>query len=362
MAELQQKPVRTAVYVCTDRRMLVPALYVAAAAVRERIRSGADYDVLLFAAMADVDDSHRRWMANNGIRHISDLDVAQLSRIDITQERFCQANLYRLMVPTYLSGQYDRLIYLDADVSIRGPLAPLFSLDMSGFGIAALPAGEIPELMSGEGQQEEHNKSMRSLGLTEPYRYFNSGVMLIDIDQWIRDQTGVQTLDFLIQNVAICPFLDESAMSSILDGRFARLSPVWNLRSGIFRVPGAARFVEPVVVHFDGPVKPWKKFGDSRPLFLYREEYQEYRDFLKDTPWPGWLDEQWRIGDLLKNFRFEAAMHRNRLIGRKSWFVYTLSEQRSIERGFAQYCRTAPFADVEQGIVVHDGRALRLAG
>jgi len=342
--------------------MLIPALYVAAAAARERRRREADYDVLVFAAMSDVDDSHRRWMANNGIRHIGDLDVAQLSRVDITEKRFGQANLYRLMVPTYLSGQYDRLIYLDADISIRGPLAPLFSLDLSGFGLAALPAGEIPELMAGGEEREKFNDSMRALGLSEPYRYFNSGVMLIDVERWVRDEIGVRALEFLIHNTGICPFLDESAMSSILDGRFARLSPVWNLRSGIFRVPGAARFVDPVVVHFDGPVKPWQKFGAWRPLRHYQEEYREYRDFVEGTPWRGWLNEQWRMADLLKNIRFEAAVHLNRLTGRRSWSVHTPSEQRAIAQGFERYCRSAPFADVEQGIVVHDGERLRLAG
>lgn len=358
---LQKQKNRDGVFVCCDRRMLIPALYVASAAVRQRELGSVHYDVLLFASRQDVDESHIEWMERNGIHYVANLDLAPLKNLSITNPRLSPAALYRLLVPYHLAGRYDRLIYLDVDVSIRNTLAPLFTLDLTSFGIAASPSAELPELIVGRGGLAAFEDSCRALGMTRPFHYFNSGVMLIDVEWWNQNNLGFRALDFLFHNQEICPFLDENALNAVLDGKFARLSPVWNTRSWTFSVPGVNCFVEPVVVHYDGPVKPWIRFGRMSPLLRYRREYREYRDFLSDTPWQGWLNEQWSLWDFVQNVRFDLESVWRRRRGLKSWLWYSPSEQRAIEQAFDRYCSEASFADVEQGLVVHDKGVLRLA-
>lgn len=348
-----------AVVVCTDRRMLIPALRVAVSAVRHRSQNGMGYDVLLFADSGEVDDSHRHWMAQNGIRHVEDLEVGQLSRFETSSNRFGRCTLDRLLVPQFCSGRYEKILYLDADMAVQGPLAPLFSLDLEDYGIAASPAGELPELLLSERDQEKQYDQFTALGLSEPFGYFNAGCMLIDVDWWNREKIGSRALEFLLNNPDRCPFPDENALNAVLDGQHARLSPVWNMRGWTFLVPGTQKFVKPVITHYDGPNKPWKRFGDWRPLSLYSTEYREYAAFLHDTPWKDWLDEQWQFSDLVKNIKFEAFLLKSRITGQSSRLVYPASRRNMIEEAFKRYCRTAPFADVEQGIVVNHNGALQ---
>ena len=352
---------RSAVFICADRRMLIPSLFAAHSAVCQREREPADYDVLLVIAPTDLDDTHRRWAGKKGIRLIEDLDISSISSTPITDARLSAAALYRLLVPGHLRGQYQRLIYLDADVEVRGPLGPLFSLDPGVFGLAASPAPALPAMMATRGDLKQQQKPLVALGMTPPFDYFNSGVLLIDPETWVDLDIGKRSVTFLENNIQICPFLDESALNAILDGQYAHLSPVWNLRAWTFDVPGAQKFIEPAIVHFDGPIKPWKKYGAGHRLLLYAREYQSYREFLRKTPWQAWLGEQWGLADLARSMGFEVSIIVKKLLGKRSWRHYSAAEQQSIESDFARYCRTQSFADIEQGVVSREGGILRQA-
>lgn len=339
--------------------MLIPALYVAHSVVRERKRDSVDYDVLLVIAPNDLDDSHKTWMAENGVRHIDDLDTSSIVSLPIAEARLSVASLYRLLVPAHLSGQYDRLIYLDADVEVRRPLGLLFSLDLGVFSIAATPAAQLPSMTELSGGSEKPHDSFRKLGMTPPFDYFNSGVLLIGVDLWIRQELGLRALAFLEKNMEICPFIDESAMNAILNGRYLHLSPVWNFRGWTFSVRDAQQCVDPNIVHFDGPIKPWKKFGEARRFSHFRNEHLSYKNFLETTPWQAWLNEQWDLADLVKSIEFEVSIFIKRLLGKRSWQQYSVSEQKVIAEEFARYCNSELFADVEQGIVLSERGVLR---
>jgi lipopolysaccharide biosynthesis glycosyltransferase len=352
---------RSAVFICADRRMLIPSLFVAHSVVRMRERESANYDVLLVIAPTDLDDTHRRWIAENGIRLIEDLDISSISSTPIRDARLSVAALYRLLVPGRLRGQYQRLIYLDADVEVRGPLGPLFSLDLGDFSLGASRAPGLPAMMASRGDLQRQLEPLEALGMTPPYDYFNSGVLLIDPDTWVDHDIDGRSLTFLENNIQICPILDESALNALLDGRYAHLSPLWNFRAWTFDVPGVQKFVDPAIVHFDGPIKPWNRFGAGYRLFLYAREYQSYRNFLQKTPWRAWLGEQWGLVDLARSIEFEVSIVVKRLLGKRSWRQYSAAEQQAIEKDFARYCLTEPFADVEQGMVSREGGVLRQA-
>ena len=80
---LQKQKNRDGVFVCCDRRMLIPALYVASAAVRQRELGSVHYDVLLFASRQDVDESHIEWMERNGIHYVANLDGANSGQMGL---------------------------------------------------------------------------------------------------------------------------------------------------------------------------------------------------------------------------------------------------------------------------------------
>lgn len=334
---------RNAVCFCTDRNMAVPALSVATEALRSR---GA-YHVHVFAEASELDAEHRGWMTRHGIQAMEGLAFPRLHATGATAGRVSPASQIRLLMPDLLAGRYDRLLYLDVDTEIRGDPAPLFALDLKGSVLAAATAS-APE------------RHCRSLGMSEPFRYFNSGVMLIDVARWNAEDVGERALQFIEHNAAICVLPDEDALNAVIDGRIAPLSLIWNFRADLMLVRGSAELVTPVICHYDGPQKPWKRFSARWRLFAFEAAHRRYRTFVAETPWNGWLDDQWTLADLRGNLGHEWRILLNRLSGKRTPGVATRKQHRRSRKRLRAWIESGDFADVAQGIATRDGGCLRL--
>lgn len=324
--------------------MAVPALYVAAEAAR---RARGAYDVHVFAEEAELDDQHRAWMKRHGIEAMPGLAFPRLHATGATAGRIPAASLIRLLMPELLADRYDRLLYLDVDTEIRGDVAPLFGLDLQGRVLAAATAHA----------SEAH---YRALGMTAPYCYFNTGVMLIDVARWNAARIGERALRFIERNAAICRLPDEDALNAVVDGHILVLSPIWNFRADLIQLRRTGALVAPVICHYDGPQKPWKRFAGQRRLFAFESVHRRYRRFVAGTPWRGWLDSQWAGQDFWSNLAYEWRILRDRLQGRRTPHVPTRRQRRRRRKRLRAWLQGGDFADVEQGIAIRDGGCLRL--
>ncbi len=338
--------------------MLIPALFVAHSVKTMSARSVNRFDVIVFAQASEVTDVHRRWMEEHGIMLCDDFDLSRLHGAANIQERLSVMTLVKLMLAEHLAGRYDKILYLDVDTTIHDDVAAIFSLDTGEFALAAVPAGrrwaswlKVP--------QAEFGVHVRALGMTEPYRFVNTGVLLIDVAKWNRTEIGPRVLDFIRRNAELCFLPDEHGLNAVLDGRQAELSPLWNMGPSVWRDSTIRDIAEPIIVHYIGGDKPWKKFGYGKRLFQNRPAHRLYETFLRDSPWPGWLDAQWTSTDFRKNLVYELRLV-SRRIRRKSSAPPTRRERRIDIEGFRKYCSEMPFADVDQGVVTREGGRLRL--
>jgi lipopolysaccharide biosynthesis glycosyltransferase len=337
--------------------MLIPALFVADGARRAAASFGVSFDVLIFVPANDVTDAHRAWAAERSIVLREDMNASAVGDIPILQARLSNATLMKLLLAEQLGERYDKILYLDADLVIAGDVSPLFRLDMGAHAVAAVPAGRLWIGVT-EAEKSWRLAHMQALGMTPPYRYFNSGVLLIDVRSWNRQQLTRRTLEFIRQHPDICLLPDEDALNGVLDGDILELSPIWNARPRS-RPDFATDDTRPVIVHYDGPLKPWIRFKKNKGLFQDLDAYRLYQDFLRDTPWSDWLRQQWTVRDLILACRRDAKRLVTRLTGRAPAMSEAERQHRQaiVRTHYAQ----SRFADVEQGITVRDGGHLRLA-
>ena len=260
----------------------------------------------------------------------------------------------RLLVPGHLAGRYKKILQLDADLTIHGDVSVLFKLAMVDFAIAAVPGGRV---WTGrpDSEREWWFAHFKALGMTSPDNYFNAGVMLIDVENWNRDKLESRTLEFIRQNSTICSYPDEDALNALLDGRILELSPIWNLRPR--QLFDLRRAVRPAIIHYAGPLKPWKRFAKRKRLFESIEAYRLYQDFIRDTPWPNWLRQHWTSRDLAACLRHEARALWNERWGNKE----LLDRSKAFETDLKRHLAEARFADVQQRMAVNDNGVLRLA-
>ena len=212
----------------------------------------------------------------------------------------------RLLLPDLVAGDYDRLLYLDADIlCLGGGLERLLAADMGGRWLAAVrdntqwrtPGRRLPE--------------QRAAG--RPARpYLNSGVLMVDLAAWAREGIEARALDLHRAQAHLLTRHDQSILNLLADGGWAEMSPVWN-----WQYTWSSRYfadlAEPRLLHFIGPRKPWADAGADLPA----RHRRAYADFLArhfpgvpcadpgPMAWPGGLRRS-----LLKHWAAAPAMGR----------------------------------------------------
>jgi lipopolysaccharide biosynthesis glycosyltransferase len=138
--------------------------------------------------------------------------------------------------------------------------------------------------------QEDHIPLPPRLGL-EPRDYFNSGVLLMNLDLMRRDGCTAALVEYARANASRLIWPDQDVLNAVLGPTRRRLAPRWNCMTSVLRFPWAAYVFDaeqledarrrPAIRHFEGPSvnKPWHWLCDGD----LREAYFEHR---RATPWP----------------------------------------------------------------------------
>lgn len=229
----------------------------------------------------------------------TDLDDQSLARLraDITQPltahripddaftdmptfgHIARSSYYRLFAADVLQGS--RALYLDSDLIVLAPLAPLLATDMAGHAVAAvINPGIIPH---------------PGLGMRAGTHYLNSGVMLLDLDQWRARNIREAVTNRIRQAPQAIRFADQCGLNAVLDGNWLQLHPRYNALAHFWgeRLDAAvsaygAQTVEetradPAIVHFTGSSKPWQ-LNDSHPMKAQYWHYRRQTSFARYLP------------------------------------------------------------------------------
>ncbi len=270
---------RHAIYLCCDARFLPYALFlIDQIATRNPAR---DFDLVLMSSTA---------LPAHPLLEAHDVRVVQidLDQLDVklpVNARISLASYLRIFGPGIFAADYDRMLYLDADVFYqRGDLSQLLRRDMKGYAIAAvrdMPQMRKPMRVPGE---------FKVMGLPHA-KYFNAGIMLIDVPQWRADRIEERALELAARVGDKLEYHDQSALNGTVQGKWLEMNPVWNFVyshqsmffSGMFDV---------CFYHFVGRRKPFMGSYGGFPLRFT----EPYRRFMTEH----WPEELPRVQDGLQ--------------------------------------------------------------
>ena len=197
-----------------------------------------------------------------------------------SHSRFTSAMWYRTFLPDLLPTT-ERALYLDVDTIVADSLVPLLEIDLADNWVAA-----VTNVF-----QHNHFHRPHELGLAGRNSYFNSGVLLMNLDAMRRDSRGPAIRECAREAGAAFEWPDQDALNVVLGSRRLSLHPRWNVMNAVLhfaeaeRVFGTAAVEEarrdPAIRHYEGPDenKPW----DYRCPRAMRELYLRHR---RGTPWP----------------------------------------------------------------------------
>lgn len=224
--------------------------------------------------------------------------------------RYGRGAWYRIFLPQLLP-QLDRILYLDADMIIADRLDELWTTELDGYAVAAVSNPLYPEMSTA---------FLQDLGVPSVCCYFNSGMLLLNLQDWRQQRHTEAVLAFIRAGVALDSWPDQNALNAVLWQRCKLLPPRWNTLSIFFELEPARLCYSateitqarraPAIIHFIGHYKPWH-YRSKHP---FRQLYFKH---LEQTPWRGlplegrtWRHRFMRLLPWLFALRLEARVQR----------------------------------------------------
>jgi lipopolysaccharide biosynthesis glycosyltransferase len=185
----------------------------------------------------------------------------------------------RLLLPDLLP-EYEKILYLDADLIVLDSLSNLWDFPIGDKAIAAA----IDSITIFRGTTLEHFKALQ---LSDEHSYFNAGVLLLNLEVLREMQLLEIVKKWTAEHADLMINSDQDVLNVILAGNVSYFHLRWNLQAPLI-IPiklgwkcsqeHEKAVADPGIIHYVSYRKPWRK--------EFKIPYQSlYFKYLAQTPW-----------------------------------------------------------------------------
>ena len=273
-----------------------------AAGITSVCENNKDIDKIDFYLMGlNISDKNQRKLKkyikkykNRNIIFIELEDIKNYFNFDFDTTGWNPIVLARLLLDKLLPNNIDKILYLDGDTIVRGSLKELYETNMKDYSIAASIEPTINK------ERKEY------LGLSNS-RYYNAGVLLVNMKVWKKNNTGKKIIDYYEKHEGKLFANDQDAINGSLKDKILTISPKYNFYNIFYQynykflkklmkpdeyIPEEMykdAVKNPTIIHYLGEERPWR-IGNKHK---YRKDYIKYLDM---TPWKGEnMETGWRL-------------------------------------------------------------------
>lgn len=233
------------ILIAVDPRCVTGSL-VSIRSVLDNMRPGTS--VCFYIITNGIQDSDRQAIRRTAVQGEADVTV-EFREFDpnpvkhlARSKRISHTAYAPFFLEQFLPATVTRCLYLDCDLVFERDVVELWETDLRGH-----PVGAVDNRM-----WQESEIHQQRLGLKEP-RYFNSGVLLIDMKLWRERRIGARALAAAQQVGDRLILHDQDALNAALDGDWLALDEHWNL----WVIDPSLEEHSRAVFHFMGTPKPW---------------------------------------------------------------------------------------------------------
>ena len=192
----------------------------------------------------------RRKNQNIEFIHIDTKKIDDGDNLFAFSNRITPIAIARILLPDLLPDDVHRVLYLDGDILVNGDLQVLYNSDLCG-----RPAGMALNIATNNFYKFIDFKS----------KYYNSGMILMDLDKWREDDISAKMLSYLKSNKkkfiyegvdddSLFLYPDQDLINVILLGKITTLPQKWNNQTIDYVI--LDKDINGVI-HYIGDVKPW---------------------------------------------------------------------------------------------------------
>lgn len=263
---------------CDDK--FVPYLCVAIKSIVATASTENNYDILILTE--GLSPANLKWI--DGIKHAKNVSLRVVNVRDYLQDKDISSFFMRSMVSRIayvrlylgeLLEKYAKVLYLDCDLIAQSDVAELFNMNLDGNVCAAVPDLAIStETIKNVAAYRDIDVYLRDvLGVTDISQYFNSGVMVFDLEKIRTDNLQQTFIAAAAKNTKF--FMDQNVLNSALYGKVLLLGFEWNKRVSL-AMANRDTTTESKILHFAAEPKPLQK--------IHMPEHYNWWEYARQLP------------------------------------------------------------------------------
>ena len=205
------------------------------------------------------------------LKNTADTFKAQIEFITVSEDKFINVYLsghvskaayFRLALADILPNDIEKVIYLDVDLLVFDDINKLWQIDLKNLPLAAVPDYGIMASVRLCKQKKQ------VIGLPVGEKYFNSGVLVVNLKEWRKEDYTKQILEIINNNQL--PHHDQDALNKLFMHRWKELELRWNVIPPIYYLFNKVVFNKKLrnsalkaksdiaILHYAGSYKPWQ--------------------------------------------------------------------------------------------------------
>ena len=185
-------------------------------------------------------------------------------------------NIYiRILIPYFIPKEVSKIIYMDVDMIMLDDISNLWKIETEGKVVAAVndTFGDQVKTIA------EGIENYKELGLDPEEKFFNSGMLVINIDKWREQDITQKTFDAINNNKKYV-FGDQYGLNIALIGNWKEIDRMWNCFS-ICTDP------HPKLIHYFHRKPIYKTYANNYKdeffYYLHRTEWKNFQPIGETT-------------------------------------------------------------------------------
>ena len=158
-------------------------------------------------------------------------------------------------------------LYLDCDIYVKSSIREIFNINLEGYPLAAV--------------KDPGFQPIEKLKMRPDSAYFNSGVLLMNLDFWRENNLSNFVLNYAIENTNILSYADQCALNAVIDGKYFSLDLLYNFQTIHLELCPESTINKAKIIHFTSSYKPTHYLNKHPFKEEYMKEFRNTPDYYK---------------------------------------------------------------------------------
>ncbi len=208
--------------------LYAPYLSVWLQSIIDNSSSNNNYDIIVLQDDISIQNQEKlsymlKDLNNFSLRFYNPGKYLDKSKIKVEKNYLSSVSSYRILIDKFMKG-YDKAIISEVDMIFKSDIMDLYKIDIKNYPIAAIID---PHFIRGYNiTPNREYYAIEELKLKDKYKYVNTGLMILNITEFSKNNYSDKLVELLSSGTYIC--LEQDAMNELFNGNIYILDLKWN--------------------------------------------------------------------------------------------------------------------------------------